>query len=57
MEWLFSGLGTAMISFILGIVSGGIIGYRIAIRKESKQKQKAGNNSQQIQIGGDYHGQ
>jgi hypothetical protein len=57
MEWFFSGLGTAIISFFLGVVSGGIVGYRIAIIKKSKQKQKAGNNSQQIQIGGDYHGQ
>jgi hypothetical protein len=57
MEWFFSGLGTTIISFVLGMTSGGIIGYRIAINKKSKQKQKAGNNSQQIQIGGDYHGQ
>jgi hypothetical protein len=55
MEWLFSGLGTAMISFFLGIISGGVIGYRIAI-KNNKQRQKAGDNSQQIQIGRDYHG-
>ena len=52
MEWIFDGIGTSIVTFILGIFFGGSIGYNIAINKESfKQKQKAGNNSLQIQTG------
>ena len=54
MEWIFDGIGTAIVTFILGLLVGGSTGYKIAINKKSikqKQKQKAGNNSRQIQIG------
>lgn len=55
MEWFFSGLGTAIMTFIVGLVTGGTVGYKIGINKKTttKQKQKAGNNSSQIQIGRD----
>jgi hypothetical protein len=57
MEWIFDGIGTAIITLIVGLLSGGAAGYRIGINKNSaKQKQKAGNNSSQIQIGRDYNG-
>ena len=52
MEWIFDGIDTAIITFILRLLVGGSTGYKIAINKKSiKQKQKAGNNSRQIQIG------
>lgn len=55
MEWFFDGIGTEIISAIIGLIVGGIgggfIGYRIAIKNKAKQKQKAGDNSTQIQIG------
>ncbi|GHV08659.1 hypothetical protein FACS189485_20410 [Spirochaetia bacterium] len=51
MEWFFDGFGTAIVTFILGIISGGAIGYNIAIHKSNKQKQKARDNSSQFQIG------
>ncbi|MDD5943212.1 hypothetical protein [Fibrobacter sp.] len=53
MEWIFDGVGTAIISGILGAIVGGTAGYRIGVHKKIsvKQKQKAGNNSNQIQIG------
>ena len=52
MEWIFDGIGTAIVTFILGLLVGGSTGYKIAINKKPiKQKQKAGNNSRQIQIG------
>lgn len=58
MEWIFSGIGTAAITFIVGLIAGGTAGYKIGINKKTttKQKQKAGGNSSQIQIGRDYNG-
>ena len=56
MEWFFDGLGTELISVIKGIifgaVTGGTIGYKIGVNKQSvKQEQKAGTASKQRQIG------
>lgn len=52
LQWVFDGIGTAIITFALGLLVGGGAGYKIAIRKKSiKQNQKAGDNSKQTQIG------
>ncbi|MFZ2285065.1 MAG: hypothetical protein WAV86_14425 [Lutibacter sp.] len=58
MEWFFDGLGTAIITLIFGLLSGGAIGYRIGTKKTNKinQKQTAKNNASQIQFGRDYNG-
>ncbi len=57
MEWFFDGIGTSIISLIVGLLTGGSVGYRIGINKNSaNQKQKAGDSSTQIQIGRDYNG-
>ena len=57
MDWFFSGLGTALIGLLIGTIGGGVVGYRIGIKKSFRQQQKAGNNATQIQIGeGDYNG-
>lgn len=54
MEWVFNGIGTAIITLIVGLITGGSIGYRIGINKNIvKQNQKAKDNSTQIQIGRD----
>ena len=57
MEWIFGGIGTAVISLVLGLIigggAGGAIGYRIAVNK-IKQKGTATNHSTVVQIGGDY---
>lgn len=49
---LFDGLGTEIIgiiiSFIIGSISGGAVGFKIG---KTKQNQKAGKNSKQTQIG------
>lgn len=45
MDWIFNGIGTAMLTFILGIVFG-VAGNRLYI---NKQTQKAGKKSVQIQ--------
>ncbi|MFK8283085.1 hypothetical protein [Capnocytophaga cynodegmi] len=53
MEWIFEGIGTEIVTLIIGFLTGGTVGYKIGINKNIiKQKQKAGNNSSQIQIGG-----
>ncbi|MCT3723396.1 hypothetical protein CMT75_07745 [Elizabethkingia anophelis] len=56
MEWFFDGLGTSLITLIIGLLGGGVTGYKIGIKKNIKQSQKAGNNSSQIQVGNDYNG-
>jgi Na+/glutamate symporter len=51
MDWFFNGLGTALIGLLIGAIGGGVVGYRIGIKKSFRQYQKAGNNAKQIQIG------
>lgn len=41
MEWIFSGIGTEILSFIIGAFGGGIVGYKIGISNKAKQEQKA----------------
>lgn len=51
LEWILDGIGTELISLIIGAVVGGTAGYKIGSKNKIKQKQKAGDNSKQIQIG------
>ena len=52
LQWVFDGIGSTIISAILGLFIGGVAGYRIGIKKTKiNQRQKAGNKSRQIQIG------
>lgn len=52
MEWLFSGIGTLLISFVCGAAGGGFIGYRIGLSKNIlRQSQKAGRYASQSQVG------
>lgn len=53
-KWIFDGIGTEIISLVIGSILGGGIGYKIGIHvniKSIKQNQKAGNNSSQTQLG------
>ena len=51
-SWIFDGIGTAIISGIVGLLLGGAAGYKIGVKKTKiNQSQKAGNNSSQTQIG------
>ncbi len=54
MNWLFEGLGTEILSIIIGLTVGGFGGYRIGINKSIRQNQKARNNANQVQIGNIY---
>lgn len=51
MEWIFSGIGTAVLSGIAGLIIGGFTGYQIGVNNTIKQKQKAKENANQQQIG------
>lgn len=50
-EWVFSGIGTSILVGIVSFVIGGITGYRIGIHNKIHQKQNAGHNTKQCQIG------
>lgn len=58
MENIFQGIGTEIIGVLLNTVFsaiiGGAVGYKIGI--SSKQKQKAGNNSNQVQNSINFNG-
>lgn len=51
MDWIFSGIGTEIISAIIGFIIGGVGGYKIGVRNKIKQVQKAGDNSNLSQTG------
>lgn len=50
-QWIFNGIGTSLLTAIIGFIFGGVTGYKIGIRNNIKQRQKAGDNSNQSQIG------
>lgn len=54
MKWFFDGIGTEIVSLIIGAILGGTVGYKIG--NKSKLVQKKSNNSKQtlnsINIGG-----
>lgn len=51
LKWIFDGIGTELLSLIVGLFFGGVIGYKIGIHNKVKQSQIAGDNSNQTQIG------
>ena len=56
LNWIFEGIGTELLSLVVGLFFGGVIGYKIGIRNKVKQIQKAGNNFNQTQIGSINYG-
>lgn len=48
-EWIFSGIGTTILTGIGGMIIGGIGGYQIGIHSRGKQYQKAGDDARQRQ--------
>jgi hypothetical protein len=52
MDWFFDGLGTELLSLVVGAAGGGLIGFRVGRRRSKfSQSQEAGHNSTQYQIG------
>ena len=48
-EWVFQGIGTEIIILIIGLLVGGLSGYRIGIKKNGLQKQIAKDEVKQKQ--------
>lgn len=47
--WIFSGIGTTIITFLISAFFGGLVGYKIGINQKIRQTQEAGKNSKQYQ--------
>ena len=41
LQWIFDGIGTELLSLVIGGIAGGFAGYKIGIKKSGKQVQKA----------------
>ena len=48
-QWIFSGIGTEIITLLVGAAIGGIAGYKIGTKKSYAQSQKAKDGSKQKQ--------
>lgn len=48
LQWIFDGIGTEILSLIIGIVIG-VVGDRFILKSRNKQTQRAGRNSTQMQ--------
>lgn len=55
MDWLFEGLGTAIVAFLLGAAGGSAVTWSVMVKKTS-QRQRARDNANQIQSGRDAKG-
>lgn len=50
LEWIFDGVGTEIISLIIGTITGGAIGYKVGIKKRIGQRQIAKDGALQEQV-------
>ncbi|MBM6930453.1 hypothetical protein H5999_05240 [[Clostridium] spiroforme] len=50
-QWIFDGIGTEVISLIVGLIVGGVSGYKIGVRNKANQKQQARDHATQTQKG------
>ena len=46
-KWIFDGIGSSLVTLVLGLVFGGVSGYKIGV--SSNQKQSAGHGARQKQ--------
>lgn len=53
MDWLKDIL-PEIITAIISLLVGGCVGFRVGVSKKQKMVQRAGDNAQQIQVGGDF---
>lgn len=49
MQWIFDGIGTEILSLIIGGIIGGLTGYKFGINNKGKQTQNAGSEARQRQ--------
>ena len=50
-EMIVNSFISEIISLVIGLAIGGVVGYNVGIKQKSSQIQKAGDNSNQVQIG------
>lgn len=56
-DWLFDGLGTLLVGLLVGGAGGSAVTWRImSKRSRVAQKQRAGDNARQMQVGRDAKG-
>ena len=49
LQWIFDGIGTELLSLAIGAIAGGFAGYKIGVKKNGKQVQKAKSGAKQRQ--------
>lgn len=49
LQWIFDGIGTEILSLAIGAAAGGLAGYKVGIKKNGKQIQKAKSDAKQKQ--------
>ena len=49
LQWIFDGIGSEILGLAVGAIVGGITGYRVGVRKNTKQIQKAKSGANQRQ--------
>ena len=49
LQWIFDGIGTEILSLIIGAIAGGLAGYKIGVNRSGKQKQTAKRGAKQRQ--------
>lgn len=55
-KWFFDGLGTELLSLVIGALLGGVVGFRIGKSKRKfVQQQDGGSESEQYQRGSSKH--
>ena len=56
LSWLFDGIGTELISLLVGAAVGGFAGYKVGVKKSGKQEQIAkdgAHQKQKLEVDGD----
>lgn len=48
-KWIFDGIGTELFSLAIGVMGGGIVGYKIGVKRSGFQKQVAQDKAKQRQ--------
>lgn len=49
LQWIFDGVGTELLSLVIGAIGGGIAGYKLGVKRNGKQKQTAKSDAKQRQ--------
>ena len=48
-QWIFDGIGTEILSLVIGAIGGGVAGFKIGLKSCGKQKQTAKSGARQRQ--------